>query len=307
MIHKLVSAKKAYLWGGTRLIKEFNKETTENKMAESWELSEHQDGMSKIEGIYINEYIKNHPECLGSNIEKIPFMIKLIDALKNLSIQVHPGNEYARVNENDNGKTETWYIVDCDNDAYLYQGLKRDSSREEVAKAIKDNTILDLLNKVKIHKGDVYHIPSGTIHAICENTLVYEIQQNSNVTYRLYDYDRVGDDGKKRTLHINQALDVINYHKITNQSQKAISISDDYTLSQMAKTDYYDAKILHLKKEYILQVTNKSFVHLLIVDGQVTINEEVYQKGDSLFIDAKNENYKLCGSATILIATLAQR
>lgn len=169
----------------------------------------------------LNSYIKSKGrDVLESNcevFEEFPILVKLIDAKENLSIQVHPDNIYALENEGQFGKTEMWYIVDCDEDAYLYYGFSKKIDKQEFEKRIKENTLLDVLNKVYVKKGDVLFIEAGTIHAIRKGIVIAEIQQNSNVTYRVYDYGCVGADGKKRDLHIEKALDVTNRKPIIKE------------------------------------------------------------------------------------------
>ena len=218
-VYKLQPSYKDYLWGGHRLVDEYGKDYDGDILAESWELSCHPDGPSTIvngpyAGKTLEEYIETAgKEVLGSNCRRFrdfPILIKFIDAKQNLSIQVHPDNRYALKNEGQYGKTEMWYVVDAEKDAFLYYGFKKEISREEFARRIQEDTLLEVLNAVPVHKGDVLFIESGTIHAIGKGILIAEIQQNSNVTYRVYDYGRVGKDGKKRDLHIEQALAVTN-------------------------------------------------------------------------------------------------
>ena len=163
------------------------------------------------DGTTLADYAAAHPEALGTDcakFEQFPILTKFIDASSNLSIQVHPSNDYALKNEHQYGKTEMWYVLDCVPGAYLYYGFTHEISKEEFAERIKNNTLTEVLNAVPVHKGDCFFIPSGTLHAICQGIVVAEVQQNSNVTYRVYDYGRVGADGKPRALHIEKALDV---------------------------------------------------------------------------------------------------
>ena len=216
-ILKLIAPCKDYLWGGNRLREEYGKKMNSDKIAESWELSCHKDGQSVIEGgefdgKTLSEYIDaKGKRVLGTNCERFeyfPILIKLIDAKDNLSVQVHPSNEYALRVEGEYGKTEMWYIVDCNEGAELLYGFKHEIGEEEFADRIKNNTLLEVTNNVPVHKGDVFFIESGTLHAIGKGILIAEIQQNSNTTYRIYDYGRVGADGKPRQLHIDKAVEV---------------------------------------------------------------------------------------------------
>ena len=216
---KLKPSCKDYLWGGHRLVEEYGKEYDGEILAETWELSCHPDGPSTIvNGAYagktLEEYIEAEgKEVLGTNCRRFrdfPILTKFIDAKQDLSIQVHPDNRYALKNEGQYGKTEMWYVVDAGKEAFLYYGFKKEVSKEEFARRIREDTLLEVLNAVPVQKGDVLFIESGTIHAIGKDILIAEIQQNSNVTYRVYDYGRVGKDGKKRDLHIEKAIAVTN-------------------------------------------------------------------------------------------------
>ena len=209
---KLTTTCKDYLWGGSRLRTDFGIKSDLDPLAEAWVLSCHPDGASYLpDGTKLAAYVAAHPGCLGSDCDKFeqfPILTKFIDAKQNLSVQVHPSNEYALEKEHQYGKTEMWYVLDCLPGAHLYYGFDHEISKEEFAERIKNNTLTEVLNAVPVHKGDCFFIPSGTLHAICQGIVIAEVQQNSNVTYRVYDYGRVGADGKPRALHIEKALDV---------------------------------------------------------------------------------------------------
>lgn len=196
---------------------EFGKEYDGDKLAETWELSCHPDGPSYVaNGEYAGETLSEYILMEGKKVtgthsrhySQFPLLIKFIDAKDDLSIQVHPDDEYAMKNEGQYGKTEMWYIVDCEEGASLYYGFSREVSKEEFEERIKNKTLLEVLNKVEVHKGDVLFIEPGTIHAIGKGNLIAEIQENSNVTYRVYDYGRKDANGKERDLHIEKALQV---------------------------------------------------------------------------------------------------
>ena len=209
---------KNYLWGGTRLIDEWGKSPESDTLAESWELASHEDGDNvildgELAGMTLSEAVEEYPEIVAPNfqsIETFPLMVKLIDSQQPLSIQVHPFSDYARRFEQSRGKTESWYILNHDEGAYIYLGFSKNVSRHEFEQAIINNTITELLRKVYVHDGDLFFIPAGTIHAIGPGITLAEIQENSNITYRVYDYGRLGQDGKPRELHIAKALDVTN-------------------------------------------------------------------------------------------------
>ena len=210
---------KDYLWGGTRLKTDYHFKTDKEKAAEAWVLSCHPDGMSRLaegemKGLTLPEAALKYPgNFFGTRcaeFEEFPMLVKLIDAKRDLSVQVHPDDEYARREEHQSGKAEMWMVLEAEPGAALYYGFARAVSRDEIEKSLAENTLIDLLRRVPVQPGDVFYIPPGTVHAIGAGMVIAEIQQSSNVTYRLYDYDRTGKDGKKRELHIDKALAVAN-------------------------------------------------------------------------------------------------
>lgn len=309
---KLIPAFKDYLWGGHRLVEDFQKDYHGEVLAESWELSCHPDGPSGIaNGAYagktLEAYIEeNGHQVLGthcSRFEYFPVLIKFIDAKDNLSIQVHPDNEYALRVEGQYGKTEMWYVVDCKEGAFLYYGFRQEISKEELKERIKNDTLTEVLNKVYVKKGDVLFIEAGTIHAIGKDILIAEIQQNSNVTYRVYDYGRVGKDGKKRQLHIDQAVDVINRVPVNGSKSFQPHVAD---------CDYFTVDKLYLDGKNFTALTGQtnaeSFAHILFLEGQGTIrcqDEKMsYRKGDSFFLPAGSGEYEISGSCEALVTTI---
>lgn len=298
---KLKPAIKDYIWGGRRLIDDFNKKTELDKAAESWELSTHPDGESIVaSGPFssktLTQYIaENGNECIGSRaaaFDFFPVLIKLIDAKDSLSIQVHPDDEYALRVEGGYGKTEMWYIVDCEPDAYLYYGLNTTVTKEEFRKRIENNTLLEILNKVPVHKGDVFFIPSGTIHAICSGILIYEIQQNSNTTYRVYDYDRRGKDGKPRELHIDKAVEVSNLFPAPPQKKTHDNI--------LASCKYFTAQKVTCSGTANFPTDSGCFRSLIILEGSGSLEMNgtklSLNKGDSIFIPAQDGEFTLSGN-----------
>lgn len=304
---KLTPILKDYIWGGSRLIDDFNIETNLKKAAESWELSTHHDGICTVatgefKGASLTEYIeKNGKKCLGKNalsFEFFPLLIKLIDAKKDLSVQVHPDDEYALKYEHECGKTELWYIIDCDEDSYIYYGLAKEISKDEFKERIINKTILDVLNKVPVHKGDVFFIPSGTIHAICSGILLCEIQQNSNTTYRVYDYDRIDKNGKKRELHIDKALDVSVLSPIPMAKREKDPI--------LANCKYFTVEKLEIEGIRKILITEDCFRSVIVIDGHgsLSLNGETleFRKGDSIFIPAQNGEIIFSGSAVCILS-----
>lgn len=309
-ILKLKPSCKEYLWGGRKLIEEFGKTFDGEKLAETWELSCHKNGPSTIvngeyAGKTLLEYIEeNGKAVLGKNCEKFdnfPILIKFIDAKDNLSIQVHPNNEYALRVEGQYGKTEMWYVVDAAPSASLYFGFSREVSREEFADRIRNNTLLEVLNRVPVKKGDVFFIEAGTIHAIGEGILIAEIQQNSDVTYRVYDYGRTGADGKPRELHIDKAVAVTNTVPGTDKKEFG---------SHIGVCEYFTVDKLDIKEEFRGKVTKNSFCSLLILEGRgsLTAGEETVElkKGDSIFMNASDYEFKAVGNLELLMTTVGE-
>lgn len=311
-ILKLCPSYKDYLWGGRKLITDFHKEYDGEVLAESWELSCHKDGPSYIAaGEYAGETLEEYIIMEGRKIlgkharkfEQFPVLIKFIDAAGDLSVQVHPSDEYALENEKQYGKTEMWYVVDCEEGASLYYGFSREVSTEELEQRIRDNTLLDVLNKVYVKKGDVLFIDPGTIHAIGKGNVIAEIQQNSNVTYRVYDYGRKDKDGKERDLHIEKALQVTSRIPILRQKsfEPHIASCEYFTVDKLV----LDGGIM---KRMSGTVDPTTFVSMLVLDGEGVIRageEELkFRKGDSLFITADTGNYEIEGACEVLVTTL---
>ena len=300
-ILKLLPACKDYLWGGRRLITDYGKHYDGERLAETWELSCHPDGLSVIaEGVEagrtLADYLAAYPEALGENGRKFgefPLLIKLIDASRDLSIQVHPDDAYARAYEGQNGKTEMWYVLSTEPDAYLYCGFAHDLSKEEFARRIADNTLPEVLRRVHVKAGDTVFIPAGTIHAICSGIVVAEVQQSSNVTYRVCDYGRLGADGKPRTLHTAKALEVT---RLT-----AGTPTQDFG-GHLARCDYFTVD--RLTSPQTVDCGAESFVSLLVLDGEGTLtcgSERVgLKKGESLFLPANSGQARLDGALEIL-------
>lgn len=311
-IVKLYPSCKDYLWGGKQLITDFHKEYEGEVLAETWELSCHKDGPSYIvDGEYAGETLSEYilmegKKILGSHarkFEQFPVLIKFIDAAEDLSIQVHPSDEFAMENEKQYGKTEMWYVVDCEENASLYYGFSKEVSKEELEQRIRENTLLEVLNKVYVKKGDVLFIEPGTIHAIGKGTVIAEIQQNSNVTYRVYDYGRKDKDGKERDLHIEQALQVTKRIPILRQKsfEPHIASCEYFTVDKLV----LDGGIM---KRMSGTVDPTTFVSLLVLDGNGIIRDDEteipFKKGDSLFVTANTGNYEVEGVCEALVTTI---
>ncbi len=313
-ILKLKAPCKDYIWGGTRLREEYGKVSNADKIAESWELSCHKDGESVIDGgeysgRTLSEYLDENKQALGSacgKFEYFPILIKLIDAKDNLSVQVHPNNEYAMCVEGEYGKTEMWYIVDCNEGAQLIYGFKDKVSKEEFARRIQDNTLLEITNNVPVHKGDVFFIESGTLHAIGSGILIAEIQQNSNTTYRVYDYGRVGADGKPRQLHIDKAVEVTvpEPPKYDTKPKGSPVKIDGGICTLLASCEYFNVNKYEINGSAALTASESSFNSVLILDGSGEIDGLSAKKGDSFFVPAGYGEYKLSGDVTAIVTDI---
>ncbi len=314
-IMKLIAPCKDYIWGGTRLRDEYGKKSDADKVAESWELSCHKDGKSIIcngefAGKTLEEYIeKAGKSVLGTNcarFEYFPILIKLIDAKDNLSVQVHPDNDYALRVEGEYGKTEMWYVVDAEEGAELLYGFKHEITREEFAERIKNNTLLEVTNNVPVHKGDVFFIESGTLHAIGKGILIAEIQQNSNTTYRIYDYGRVGADGKPRPLHIEKACEVTKLIPPTRPTkpQGERVQKDGCAETLLASCEYFNVNKLDIDTKAELEASAASFNSLLVLDGSFTLGDITLTKGESCFIPAGYGKYKIEGKGEVILTDI---
>lgn len=313
-IEKLTPAFQDYLWGGTKLRDVYHKPCNFDKVAESWELSTHPAGESRIsggefDGMALSEYFASHPDVLGERcraFENFPVLIKFIDAKDALSIQVHPSDEYALRVEGEYGKTEMWYVMDCEPGAYLYFGMSQEVTQEEFRRRIENNTVEEVLGRVDVHPGDVFFIESGTIHAIGAGILICEIQQNSNCTYRVYDYGRVGADGKPRELHIEKALAV---SRLTPSPAPAIAPETDQfpggERTRLASCQYFTTDRYVVDTEVALTVDNGSFVSIIVMEGSGTVrgpeNALDFQPGDSLFVPAGTGNLTVSGPCTLAV------
>ncbi len=301
-IEKLSPSYKSIIWGGDRLKNKFGKKTDLSPLAESWELSFHTDGKCKLaDGTFLSDAVSE--EDLGKNCQGFDFfptLTKFIDANDRLSIQVHPSDEYALKNESSLGKTEMWYIVDAEEGAGIYLGFNKDITSDEFERAIKEHTLTDHLQFIPVKAGESYFIPSGTIHAICEGCLIYEIQQNSNITYRVYDYGRRGADGNERQLHVEQAIAVTDRKKYTEKHIDAST--QDGRLLGMSK--FFTATEIKSKEITVLPNDADSFRCITCIDGDGLVNGIELCKGESIFIPAGYGDLQLSGAFTAILTSI---
>ena len=310
---------KDYLWGGSRLNDEFVKNIDMSPLAETWECSTHPDGPSYVvggefDGSTLAEVLKMHPEYLGSHPEtngELPILIKFIDAKKDLSVQVHPDDAYAKEHEHGQlGKTEMWYVLDAARDAKLVYGLNHNVEADVLRESISNGTVEEYLQKVPIKKDDLFFIESGTIHAIGAGALIAEIQENSNLTYRLYDYDRVDKNGNKRELHVDKALAVANLKSSAEPKQplRVIKYRQGVACELLCRCKYFEVYRMIVNTERRQAVYYRAdevrFRVLLCVNGcgvmsfgGETLN--IY-KGDCVFVPADSEEIRLHGQMQFL-------
>lgn len=311
---KLKPIFKEIIWGGNRLKTEYNKKSDLNNIAESWELTVRKDGMNTIiggdfDGYSLEDYIKKMGECVVSNKKQpfFPLLIKFIDAQDNLSVQVHPDDAYGLSHANSLGKTEMWYIIDAKPGAQLVYGLKQGVTNNEFAQAIKDGKVEEKLNYVNVKKGDVFFIPSGLVHAIGSGILLAEIQQNSNITYRVYDYNRIGKDGNPRELHVNDALNVI-VNRNDDEIDKIRFSTNAKNDSTLACCEYFNVEKHNIDGTSQFSTNAESFASLLCLEGngEIVYNDTYFSisKGDSYFIPANLGDFSISGNLEIIISKI---
>lgn len=305
----LIPACKSYLWGGDTLKEKYGKQFETDVLAETWELSCHPDGESLVhrpgqKDQPLSAWLAQHPGAAGTlaaKFEAFPLLVKLIDAKQALSIQVHPSDEYALKNEGQFGKTEMWYVVEAEADAFLYYGFQKEISKDEFRQRIENNTLLEVLNAVPVKSGDAFFIEAGTIHAIGAGIVIAEVQQSSNVTYRVYDYARTGPDGKQRELHIEKACAVTNCAPAPQQFAFG---------GHLAQCEYFTVDKLEITDKITLSVTDESFYGLVCVSGSAIVKNGSdttnMQPGQTVFIPADSGKVILHGHATVLGVYLSQ-
>lgn len=316
----LKPAAKDYLWGGNRLNDDFSKDIDMHPLAETWECSTHPDGPSIVasgehKSKTLIEVLKEHPEYLGTHPRtkgELPILVKLIDAKQDLSVQVHPSDEYAQKYEYGQlGKTEMWYILDASKGAKLVYGFKMNQDKETIKKAIQNGTVEKYLQKVPVKKNDLFYIKAGTVHAIGAGVLIAEIQESSNLTYRLYDYERIDKTGKKRELHIDKGLAVAELKAATEPRQplRVLKYRRGCASELLCRCKYFEVYRMLINTERFRQmvsykVDNTSFRVLLCTDGCGSLRTEEgieeFFKGDCIFVPANSKIIKLHGKAQLL-------
>ena len=307
---------KETIWGGTSLRKLLDREIPSEKTAESWEVCARENGNNKIlngefEGQTLEELFNNKIQrktvfgTYAENLTKFPILNKFIDANDKLSVQVHPNDNYAKMKENDSGKTELWYIIDAKPNSKIICGLKRGTTREMVKQKIMEGKLEEVIQELEVEKGNVVFIPAGAVHSLLEGIVVYEIQQNSDITYRVYDWNRVDKEGKSRELHIEKALDVIDYNfkgvvqKTSNEERSNLITCDKY----------FTVYNINIEGKYKTAGDVRTFFIYTIIEGSGILDTKgkqyLIQKGQSLLIPASMEEFFIEGHLKIIKTTMS--
>ena len=300
------------IWGGTKLKTVLNKTITSEISGESWEISTVPNDISIVKnGVLkdksLNELIDSYPsEILGNQVyqrfgKQFPLLFKFIDAKSDLSIQVHPNDELAQKRHNSFGKTEMWYVMQADDEARLIVGFKHKSSPEEYLKNLQNKTLETILDSKKIAQGDVFFLATGTVHAIGAGTVIAEIQQTSDITYRIYDFDRVDANGNKRELQLDNAMDAINFNVVKSKIEYPKQINQS---NEVVHCPYFKTNFIALNEQLSIQNDKDSFLVYMCVEGNFEIDLEnqkyAYKKGDTVLIPAEIKDFKLLGNASLL-------
>jgi mannose-6-phosphate isomerase len=303
---------KERIWGGTKLRTVLNKPITSDRTGESWEISTVEGDVSIIAngtlaGKSLNELIDSTPEAiLGTEVYKrfgkqFPLLFKYLDAREDLSIQVHPNDELAKKRHNSFGKTEMWYVLQADEGSRIIVGFKENSNADDYLENLKNKTLLSILDDVKVEEGDVFFLETGTVHAIGAGLVIAEIQQTSDITYRLYDFERVDAAGNQRELHVDLALEAINYNKVDTHKKYDKELNQSNTV---VDCPYFTTNFIPLDGNISVDKTGNSFTVYMCVDGSFELEYEgvkyQYKKGDTVLIPAALKTFVLNGKASIL-------
>lgn len=302
---------KKRLWGGSRIKEVFGYPDSPEYMGEAWVASDQPEGQSLIingefSGESLGVLLEKSPKWFAEyKIEKFPLLIKILDAHDNLSVQVHPADEYAQSNENGaSGKAECWYIIDAEQGAEIILGHKA-KNRSEFIQLVKENKWAELLERVPAKAGDFFFIPSGTVHAVGKGIVLLEVQQNSDITYRIYDYDRAGLDGKKRALHLEKALDVIDFQSTSYQPKPYTAEETGVAKTKLLSCQYFTVEKWLIKGRHQLGPFNV-FLLIFIVHGQgeLIYNGEsmLLTKGMSMMIPAKMGKCQVMGKMEMIVS-----
>ena len=307
-ILKIKPVFKEMIWGGHKLRDVYGYEIPSDQTGECWAISAHRNGDCEIaDGEYAGKTISwlwdHHRELFGNiDGEQFPLLVKIIDAKDDLSVQVHPNDEYAKEHEDSLGKTECWYVLQADEGTKMVMGHHA-QTREEFVKAIEEDYD-HLLNSFEINRGDFFYIPSGTLHAICSGSLIYEAQQSSDITYRVYDYHRKDKEGKERQLHVQQSIDVTNVPANLEVNQLFVNTHLDHgSKTTYVESEFFKVDCYRLTGENIIK-NNHPFQMVSILDGEGTMNGDEVKKGDHFIVCSDQKEVIYDGTMTVMICTL---
>jgi mannose-6-phosphate isomerase len=300
------------IWGGTKLKTDLGKNIPTQTTGESWELSTVQDNVSVVkQGEYagkpLTDLLEQFPnEVLGTKVHEqfgtqFPLLFKFLDAKEDLSIQVHPNDELAKKRHNSFGKTEMWYVMQADEGSRIIVGFKEKSSPDEYLNKLENKNLIDILNEQPVQKGDVYFLETGTIHAIGAGIVIAEIQQTSDITYRIYDWDRVDANGKGRQLHVEEALDAMNYNPTDTKKEYSKELNKS---NVTVDCPYFTTNYLPLDGTASISKDGNSFTVYICTEGEYSIKAEgetySFKKGDTVLVPAAIKAFTLVGTATLL-------
>lgn len=297
---------KMRIWGGTKLKELYHYDIPSDKTGECWAISAHPEGESvvlngSLAGLPLSQVFQKHPEMFfGCHDEKFPLLTKIIDANQDLSVQVHPDDDYATAYTKDSGKTECWYVLYAKENAHMIFGHNA-LTKEEFKGKVNSNQWDNLLMKRPVKTGDFIYVPAGTIHALCEGTVVLETQQSSDTTYRLYDYDRLDQNGNKRQLHLKESLDVTKVPHEEKTIMTKITKSGNNTCTQFVKTDYFTVEKWDIA-DYV-KIINHSFYLCSVIEGQGFINNIPIVKGQHFIITSLTKSIELSGNLSLIVST----
>ncbi|ERJ13000.1 mannose-6-phosphate isomerase, class I [Haloplasma contractile] len=294
------------IWGGTALRDKFNYDLQSNQTGECWAISAHPNGDCEIingelKGKRLSEVWQDNRDLFNHDDSPVfPLLTKILDANKDLSVQVHPDDEYGMKHENELGKTECWYIIDCKEDAEMVFGHNA-HTKEELEHMIKNGEWNSFLRRIEIKPGDFFYVPTGTIHALCEGTLVLETQQSSDTTYRVYDYDRRDPDGNTRELHIRQAMDVTTVPHRETLPTKTVKRYEDSEIITYVNSDYFTVEKWNIKDKLRLDF-DQSYMLVSVLNGKGYLNEEKIEKGNHFIITAQTQELILNGDLELMVS-----
>lgn len=314
---KLKPIFKDLIWGGTRLQSEFLFDTPTEHTAEALMLACRENADCEVtggeyDGLPLSQVYTEHPEFFGANCAKydrFPLLIKFIDTMDDISVQVHPDDEYAKTVSGDWGKAQLWYVVDCQPGAYLICGFNDELNIEDFRNRIENDTLISSVNTYEVKKGDTFYIEPGTLHAIGKDIILAEIGQNSELSYRVYDYSRVDENGESRPLNIQQALDVTITAPPTVPAGVMVPRAeiDDHFETLLGRCEYFASSLWEIDETAVISAPDGSFVSLLMIEGTLNINndEMFVRKGESVLIAAGLKDIPITGMGKF-IATVVE-